>query len=310
MSRGTWLSATRSRGLSPATFPSLDYAARAFNDPPGGLFQGEGTLFAGTGVQLGTGNRWGDYSSLMIDPVDDCTFWYTSQYYTTDAQFAWHSRIGTFKFPTCTAPAQGTLAGTITDCDGGATFDASMVMVAGGPSAGFSATSNADGTYSTKLAPGDYTVTVSSAPHGCTLAGPFNVTIIDGETTTLDACLTGTPNIAFMSSAVSGGNGNGVIDSNECNDLSVTLMVSGCATARHVSASLSTTTPGVTITQPNSPYPDAQVGQTATNTVPFSVSTGPGFVCGTLISFTLNVTFDGGSNVLSFSSRQRACSRR
>ncbi len=222
-------------GLSPATFASLGYAARAFNDPPGGLFQGEGTLFAGTGVQLATGNRWGDYSSLMIDPVDDCTFWYTSQYYTTNAQFAWHSRIGTFKFPTCTAPAQGTLSGTITDCDGGATFDASMVMVAGGPSAGFSATSNADGTYSTQLAPGDYTVTVSSAPHGCTLAGPFNVTIIDGETTTLDACLTGTPNTAYMSTAVSGGNGNGVIDSNECNDLSVTLMVSGCATARHLS---------------------------------------------------------------------------
>ncbi len=105
-----------------------------------------------------------------------------------------------------------------------------------------------------------------------------------------------------MSSAVSGGNGNGVIDANECNDMSVNLMVSGCATARHVSASLSTTTPGVTITQPNSPYPDAQVGHTATNTVPFSVSTGPGFVCGTLISFTLTVTFDGGSNVLSFSS--------
>ena len=70
---------------STTVFPSLNYAARAFNDPPGGLFQGEGTLFAGTGVQRGTSNRWGDYSVLQLDPKDDCTFWFTSEYYTTTA---------------------------------------------------------------------------------------------------------------------------------------------------------------------------------------------------------------------------------
>ena len=33
----------------------------------------------GTNSQTGI-NRWGDYSLMAIDPVDDETFWFTSQY--------------------------------------------------------------------------------------------------------------------------------------------------------------------------------------------------------------------------------------
>ena len=64
---------------------------------------------------------------------------------------------------------------------------------------------------------------------------------------------------------------------------------------------LSTTTPEVTITQPNSPYPDTAENATGTNTTPFQVSTSPAFVCGTTIDFTLTVSFAGGSSVLNFS---------
>jgi hypothetical protein len=65
------------------------------------LAQGEGTLFAGTGSQSGTGSRWGDYSDLTVDPVDDCTFWYTNEYYATTTSFNWRTRIASFKFPGC-----------------------------------------------------------------------------------------------------------------------------------------------------------------------------------------------------------------
>ena len=44
--------------------------------------QGEGTIVNGTGVQTTVNSRWGDYTSMNVDPVDDCTFWYVNEYYT------------------------------------------------------------------------------------------------------------------------------------------------------------------------------------------------------------------------------------
>lgn len=81
--------------------PQIRYAGRLATDPLNVLAQTESTLFAGTGSQTGTGSRWGDYSALTIDPVDDCTFWFTSEYYATTTSFNWRTRIGSFKFPGC-----------------------------------------------------------------------------------------------------------------------------------------------------------------------------------------------------------------
>ncbi len=69
------------------------------SDPLNVLTQGEATLVAGAGSQTSTGDRWGDYSAMTIDPVDDHTFWYTSEYYTATASVNWKTRIGNFKFP-------------------------------------------------------------------------------------------------------------------------------------------------------------------------------------------------------------------
>ncbi len=84
---------------SSAIFPQLRYAGRLASDPPNTLNQGEALLFAGTGSQTDTGNRWGDYSSVSIDPVDDTTFWYTNEYYASTSSFNWRTRIGSFRFP-------------------------------------------------------------------------------------------------------------------------------------------------------------------------------------------------------------------
>jgi uncharacterized repeat protein (TIGR01451 family) len=91
---------------SGSLHPSIRYAGRLAGDPLGQLSQGEATLFTGAGSQqTNTFHRWGDYSDMTIDPVDDCTFWYTQEYYATTAPFHWSTRIGNFKFPSCTSPS-------------------------------------------------------------------------------------------------------------------------------------------------------------------------------------------------------------
>ncbi len=63
----------------------------------------EGLLLAGTGSQAASSNRWGDYSSMSVDPVDDCTFWYTQEYYQDPgASFDFKTRIGSFQAAGCT----------------------------------------------------------------------------------------------------------------------------------------------------------------------------------------------------------------
>jgi hypothetical protein len=288
---------------SLSVFPSIAYAGRLLGDPPGMLAQGEATMFAGTGVQLGTVNRWGDYTTMCLDPADDSTFWYTNEYYSVSGQFLWKTKIGAFKFDGTVAPPQGTLSGTITACDTGAPLKDALVQVTGGPSTGFSAATKPDGTYSMNLSPGSYSATVIDPAHNCDAIGPFPVTITDGNTTTLDECLSGVANFVFDSATVSedGGNGNGMIEPNECNNLNVSILNDGCLLGSGVSAVLSTTTPEVTIFQPNSDYPDTAENDTSANTMPFQVSTSAAFQCGTPIDFTLTVSFAGGSSVLNFS---------
>jgi hypothetical protein len=97
---------------SASVVPGLRYAGRLVTDPLNTLAQGEATLFAGVGSQTGTVNRWGDYSDMTVDPVDDCTFWYTNEYYPAGStQFNWRTRIGNFKFPGCSI---GTPTPTVT----------------------------------------------------------------------------------------------------------------------------------------------------------------------------------------------------
>ncbi len=79
---------------SSALYPSVRVAARSASEPLGQLPQGETTLAAGGGSQTSS-TRWGDYSSMTIDPTDDETFWYTQQYYSSSGA-NWHTRIGSF----------------------------------------------------------------------------------------------------------------------------------------------------------------------------------------------------------------------
>ena len=86
-------------------YPSIWYTGRLVTDPPGVMTQGEAELYAGSGSQTGPANRWGDYTQMAVDPVDDCTFWYTNEYYESTSLIGWHTRIGAFRYPGCTRPA-------------------------------------------------------------------------------------------------------------------------------------------------------------------------------------------------------------
>ncbi len=86
-----------------SVFPGIRYTGRLATDPAGQMPQGEGIMMAGGGSQTSTGHRWGDYSSMSVDPTDDCTFWYTTEYYATTSATGWNTRIASFKFPNCTA---------------------------------------------------------------------------------------------------------------------------------------------------------------------------------------------------------------
>jgi hypothetical protein len=90
---------------SSTTFPSIRYTGRLAGDPLGQMSQGEGTFVNGTGAQTHTSSRWGDYSSLSVDPVDNCTFWYTNEYVQTSGSSPWFTRIGSFQLPGCSGPA-------------------------------------------------------------------------------------------------------------------------------------------------------------------------------------------------------------
>lgn len=85
---------------SSSMYPAIRYAGRLFTDRLGKLSLGEATLIAGTGYQSSY-SRWGDYSSMTVDPSDGCTFWYTTEYYEANGT-NWQTRIGSIVLPGCT----------------------------------------------------------------------------------------------------------------------------------------------------------------------------------------------------------------
>jgi hypothetical protein len=179
---------------SSTLFPAIRYAGRLSTDPAGTLGQSETSLIEGTASQCCTfsdgslNNRWGDYSGMTIDP-DGCTFWYTTEFYqtpqpTTLTSDNWQTRIGSFKFDSCT-PNSATLQGTVTDATSHAITGATV-------SAGASSTTtDTSGQYTlASLAPATYNVT-ASAP------GYTSVTV----SVTLSASTTTTQNFTLVATA-------------------------------------------------------------------------------------------------------------
>jgi hypothetical protein len=76
--------------------PSLGYTGRLATDAPGVMSFAETIAIAGTSVQTGGINRFGDYSQTTMDPSDGLTFWHTGEYLAGGSP---KTRIYSFKLP-------------------------------------------------------------------------------------------------------------------------------------------------------------------------------------------------------------------
>jgi autotransporter-associated beta strand protein len=109
------------------------------------------------------------------------------------------------------------------------------------------------------------------------------------------------PPLLIIGAQVSGGNGNSLVDANECNHLSLILSNTVGTALTNISAELSSSSTGVLITQPRSAYLNIGTGAKGTNVTAFQISTAPSFNCGTMIPLTLRITTASGSFVSRFS---------
>jgi hypothetical protein len=171
-------------------FPSVHFTGRLAGDTAGQMTLGEGSIITGGGSQLGTSNRWGDYSSMAIDPSNDCTFWYAQEYEATTGSFNWHTRLAAFTYPSCGSTIANDFSisaspSTVTGSPGGtAMATISTVVTRGNPqpvslsvvglptgtTASFNPSAITSGASSTlritigaSTAPGVYSLTISGA---------------------------------------------------------------------------------------------------------------------------------------------------
>jgi len=176
---------------STAVIPSIRYVAKlAAQSLATGLAQGETEIKTGGGVpQTSASGRWGDYSQMTVDPVDDCTFWYTQEYYATGGTGTspWRTWIAKFAPGACVTSPRGTISGTITACAGGAPIANALVSTTGG----YSRSTISAGTYGMTVIPGSYTVTVRAAGYASATSGSLSVS--NGGTTTYNTCLNTAP---------------------------------------------------------------------------------------------------------------------
>ncbi len=178
-------------------FPSIRYAGRKPDDPLGQLAQGEGEFFAGNGPFGGF--RWGDYSTISLDPVDQCTFWYTTMYVPGSGVSDWSTGIGSFKFDTCHAGPAGTISGTVTD---GTNPIPGVKVKAGTPSA----TTDDSGAYQLSLPVGVYDLTASK--YGWLPASANGVEVTEDNDTIQNFTLKVAPSIE-VNGTVKDGSGGG-----------------------------------------------------------------------------------------------------
>lgn len=178
---------------SSSIVPSIRFAYRDPADPLGTL-SNETSLYVGGGSQTSTLHRWGDYSSISVDPVDDCTLWYTTEYIPANGSFNWNTRIANFKFSTCggspgNTPPSASFTFTCTDLtctftDTSTDSDGSVVAWNWGfGDSGTSSTQNpshtyaAGGTYSVSLTVTDNGGATNTSTQNVTVSPPTGITL-------------------------------------------------------------------------------------------------------------------------------------
>lgn len=292
---------------SSSLSPSVRFAGRVPTDPASTL-ESEVNIVSGSGSQTGGLSRWGDYSAMQIDPVDDCTFWFTEEYMKTTGSFNWNTRIANFKFPGCgttgtpdftigASPSSvtvnqgsnGTSTITITSLNG---FNSATTLSASGlpsgvtaafatnpvtPPANGSATSTLTLTASSSATTGTATVTITGTSGSTTHTTTINLTVNTSAQ----------PNFTIAASPSSvvvtqGGNGTSTVTITSQNSFSSATTLSASGLPSGVTAAFST--------NPVTPPANGSAASTLTLTASATATTG-----------TATVTVTGTSGSLSHS---------
>jgi hypothetical protein len=241
--------------------PGIRYAGRLATDPVSTLPQPESTLFAGTGSQTGGLNRWGDYSAMSVDPVDDCTFWYTTEYLAASGSFNWKTRIGSFKFPGCSGTPDYSLSAT-----------PASQTVTQGASTSYTVTVTPSGGFT-----GSVTLSASGLPSGAAATFSPNPVAAPGSSTMSVTTSASTPTGSYPLT-ITGTSGT------LSHTTSVTLVVQAPATPDF---SLSTTPSSVTVTAGSTANYTENVTRTGGFTGPVSLTIS-GLPAGAAGTFTPN----------------------
>src|SRR5579864_519272 len=293
---------------SSSVSPSVRFAGRVPTDPASTL-ESEVNIVSGTGSQSGNSlSRWGDYSAMQVDPVDDCTFWFTEEYMKTTGSFNWNTRIANFKFPGCgttqtpdftigaspnsltvTQGSNGTSTITITSVGG---FNAATTLTASGLPTGVTAAFSTNPV--TPPANGSATSTLTLTASSTATTGTATVTItgtsgstVHSTTIALTVNAVAQPNFTIGASPSSvtvtqGGNGTSTVTITSQNSFNSATTLSATGLPTGVTAAFST--------NPVTPPANGSATSTLTLTASATATTG-----------TATVTVTGTSGSLTHS---------
>ncbi len=213
---------------SSSLHPEVHYVGRLVGDALGTMTQGEGTIINGAGSQTGQSlSRWGDYSNMVVDPSDDCTFRYTNEYIPANGAFNWSTRIGSFKFSTCGSTATNDFSISANPT--------TVTVTTGGSGTSTISTTTTSGTAQT------VSLSVSGLPSGATASfNPTSVTSGGSSTLTLNSgsAATGTYSLTVTGTGTSATHTTTVsfvINPQTTNDFSISASPSSLSIAQNSS---------------------------------------------------------------------------
>ncbi len=273
--------------------PSVLYSGKLASEPAG-TFRGETKIVSGTGVQKAFGFRWGDYSAMSIDPADDCTFWYTNQYFTQasedESDFGWLTRIGKFKFSECMNAPKAIFQGAVTNSSNGMPIPNATVTA----NAVYRRNTNDAGSYgSLVVVPNTYTLTASATNFR---SQTVIAAIPNGQTLTQNFSLAPTAVLENPVRSVSAEScaPDGAIDPSETVTMNITLANTGAINTTNLVATL---LPVGGVTSPGAPQ---NYGALTVNgpgvSRGFTFTASSALNCGDVISITLQLQ-DGSENL-------------
>ena len=292
---------------SSSISPSVRFAGRVPTDPASTL-ESEVNIVSGSGSQTGGLSRWGDYSAMQIDPVDDCTFWFTEEYMKTTGSFNWNTRIANFKFPGCgttgtpdftigASPssvavnqgANATSTITITSLNG---FNSATTLSASGLPSGVTAAFSTNPVTPPANGSAASTLTLTASSSATTGTATVTITGTSGSTThtttiSLTVNTAAQPNFTIGASPSSvtvtqGGNGTSTVTITSQNSFSSATTLSASGLPSGVTAAFST--------NPVTPPANGSASSTLTLTASATATTG-----------TATVTVTGTSGSLTHS---------